>query len=379
MPTLIAIRYYTESTPVLATRDNEPLQDLSTNINTVNAAVDGLTTSFNTLNTDYTTHHKGLGADPNGTPLAGITHQNATATTSGFMSSSQYTKLSLIQDNAQVNALALVEALELVSRGSTTLHRHRNADSNAPDPTPAGVYHDGFMSASQAARLASIAFGAQPQDPEYVAAKPAILHGTTPVGGLYPADAYHKHANQLTVGTPTPSPPPSFSNITSLNIIGAGGLGVGIVSPSPGQANVTLTQAAGPTPTPTPGPTPLPTQDHSYQPVAHFFSVANISGTGTISVPSNFTPIAAWGQTSDNNGFVSQGFTEAGATTPQQGAQVTGNSNAQLSGHFGFGNFGNQLTVTAFTSSGLAYSVNTGAFWITGIMLGYTTAVITFP
>lgn len=369
MPPLIAVRFYTESTPVLASRDNEPLQDLLTNITTVNTAVDGVTTSFNTLNTDYTTHHKGLGADPNGTPQVGVTHQNVTAITPGFMSPAQYTKLTLIQDNAQVNALALVEALELVSRGSTTLHRHRNADSNAPDLTPAGVYHDGFISASQAARLASVAFGAQTRDPDYTAAKNDLLFSTVAPFG---ADARHKHASQLSVSTP---PSSSVPTVTNINLIGAGGLGVVVAPGTPGQATVTLTQAAGPAPTPTPGPTPLPSQDHSYRPEAKFVTLTAANGSPQVITP-GFTPVGVVGIARDPTGYFSFGISDSAS-----GGEIAGDLAANLwTGNFLRG-AGNSLSTTNWTSTSVTLQVTGGSgSWSGGVLvLGYSTQPISFP
>lgn len=139
---LLDIRFYQESTTVIFNRSNEPMEDINNNTLTIdNKAIAARDTAI-TVQTDLSNH---IGQ-------AGIAeHSVATITTSGFISADDKGKLDRIQDQAQLNILAPVDAIELISRKATTLHAH-------PEAT---TVTSGFMSATDNAKLAGIEAGAE--------------------------------------------------------------------------------------------------------------------------------------------------------------------------------------------------------------------------
>jgi len=119
----------------------------------------------------------GSGATANLTsdPVPVPEHADATTGVSGFMPASDKAKLNLIQDGAQLNILAPVDAIELISRKVTTLHSHLLVTTLT----------DGFMSAADKTKLDGVQAGAQVNNISAVDA--ATLTG----GGN--ADALHGH------------------------------------------------------------------------------------------------------------------------------------------------------------------------------------------
>lgn len=139
---LIDIRYYTETTPVIWFRSNEPVEDLNTNILTVDTKAILARDTALTAQTDLGNH----------VGQAGVAeHAVATTAAAGFMSAADTAKLSDIQSQAQLNVLSPVDAIELISGKVTTLHEH-------PLATPT---LDGYMEAADSTKLAGIASGAQ--------------------------------------------------------------------------------------------------------------------------------------------------------------------------------------------------------------------------
>lgn len=163
---LLDIRFYQESTPVQFVRDNEPLEDLNNNILTVDDKAILARDTATTVSTDLG-NHIGQGGVAE--------HAVATTGVAGFMSAADKAKLDLIQDGAQINILAPVDAIELISRGVTTLHSHALA-------TP---LLNGFMSATDKAKLDGIEAGAEVNN---ISDADAI---TLTTGGN--ADALHGH------------------------------------------------------------------------------------------------------------------------------------------------------------------------------------------
>ncbi len=139
---LLDIRFYQEATPVIFFRSNEPIEDLNNNILTVdNKAFLARDTAL-TVQTDLGNHIGQGGVSE---------HADATTGVSGFISAADKAKLNRIQDQAQLNILAPVDAINLISRKVTTLHSH-------PSATPT---LDGFITAADKAKLDGIQAGAQ--------------------------------------------------------------------------------------------------------------------------------------------------------------------------------------------------------------------------
>jgi hypothetical protein len=139
---LLDIRFYAETTPVIWFRSNEPVEDLNNNILTVDDKAILARDTALTAQSDLDDHIGETGVSE---------HAIATTAVAGFMSAADKLKLDGIQANAQLNILAPVDAIELISRKETTLHSH-------PLATPT---LDGFMTAADKVKLDGIEAGAQ--------------------------------------------------------------------------------------------------------------------------------------------------------------------------------------------------------------------------
>jgi hypothetical protein len=164
---LLDVRFYLESTSVIFNRSNEPFEDINNNTLAIdNKAIAARDTAL-TVQTDLG-NHLGQGGV--------LEHAVATLTEAGFMSAADKAKLDRIQEQAQLNILAPVDAIELISRKDTTLHAHPEATTLIP----------GFISAADKGKLDGIASGAQVNN---------ISNGdviTLTTGGN--ADALHGHS-----------------------------------------------------------------------------------------------------------------------------------------------------------------------------------------
>ncbi len=139
---LIDIRFYFEITPVIFNRDNEPFEDANTNTLTVdNKAILARDTAIQ-AQIDLAAHIGQGGTSQ---------HSGAATALSGFLPVADKSKLDAIQNSAQLNILAPVDAIELISRKSTTLHSHILA-------TP---LIDGFVSTVDKIKLDGIEASAQ--------------------------------------------------------------------------------------------------------------------------------------------------------------------------------------------------------------------------
>jgi len=173
---LIDVRYYTNSSRVYFVDDNEPLQDINTNILKVdNKAVLAKNTA-NQVTADFAAHQGGGGT--------GV-HTEATPYTSGFMSAADKVKLDSVAVEAQLNILSPSDALELVSRQATLLHTH-------PAVT---TLTDGFMSSADKTKLNGIEAGAKVNN--ISDANAAILTG----GPSENAESLHTHVVPVFVET----------------------------------------------------------------------------------------------------------------------------------------------------------------------------------
>jgi len=139
---LLSISYYQEDTQVLYVDDMVPLLELNANILTVdNKAILARTTAAAT-EANLAAHVGSIGVSE---------HAVATTTSPGFMSKEDKLKLDGIQENAQINVLSPIDALGLISRKNTTLHRH----------PPATATSGGFISAADKTKLNGIEAGAE--------------------------------------------------------------------------------------------------------------------------------------------------------------------------------------------------------------------------
>ena len=139
---LVDITYLTVETPVFYTRSNEPLTGLNTNILTVDNKAILARNTATTAQTDLDNHVGATGA---------LVHAEATTGVAGFQSPSDKFKLNNIQNQAQLNILAPVDAIELISRKVTTLHEHPIATTAL----------DGYMEQTDKVKLNGIQAGAQ--------------------------------------------------------------------------------------------------------------------------------------------------------------------------------------------------------------------------
>ncbi|MHA2063858.1 MAG: hypothetical protein ACXABY_05665 [Candidatus Thorarchaeota archaeon] len=134
---LLDIRFYFESTPVLWNRDNEPLEDL--NENTLRIDDKAILARDTALQAQADlVAHIGQGGVPE--------HADGTTSVSGFLSAADKAKLDLVQDKAQLNILAPVDAIDLISRKATTLHNHTLATTTV----------NGFLSVPDKVKLGTI-------------------------------------------------------------------------------------------------------------------------------------------------------------------------------------------------------------------------------
>ena len=138
---LVDIRYYTNTSDVYFVTDNEPIEDLNTNILTVDDKAIFARDIAQQAATDFAAHQGGGGA--------GV-HGPATPSVAGFMSAADKNKLDGIQAGASVNIISPTDALELVGKGETKLHKHPIVTST----------RQGFMSAAQITKLSGIETGA---------------------------------------------------------------------------------------------------------------------------------------------------------------------------------------------------------------------------
>lgn len=139
---LTDIRFLEDSTPVIYFRGNEPFEDLNTNVLLVDAKAILARTTADTAQTDLATH---IGQ-------GGIAeHAAATTSSAGFMTAANKAKIDSIQAEAQLNILAPVDAIELVSRKATTLHTHPLSTTSL----------DGLMAIADKVKLNGIQSGAQ--------------------------------------------------------------------------------------------------------------------------------------------------------------------------------------------------------------------------
>jgi hypothetical protein len=117
---LLNISYYTNTSEIYFVEDNRPVVDLNKNILTVdNKAILAKTTAVQ-AQTDFAAHQGGGGS--------GV-HGLATPSVAGFMSAADKIKIDGIQAGASVNIISPTDALELVGKGITTLHRHPVVDT----------------------------------------------------------------------------------------------------------------------------------------------------------------------------------------------------------------------------------------------------------
>lgn len=139
---LADIRFFTVESPVIFNRDNDPFNNLNNNSLIVdNKAILARDTAVQ-AQIDLAAHI-GTGGVPE--------HAGATPALSGFLPTADKTKLDFIQAGAQLNILAPVDAIELISRKPTTLHKH----------LPATAVNDGFLSAVAKTKLDTIELAAQ--------------------------------------------------------------------------------------------------------------------------------------------------------------------------------------------------------------------------
>lgn len=134
---LLDIRYYFESTPVVFNRSNEPVEDLNNNTLTIDNKAIAARDLALSVSATLAGHIGQQGPTE---------HADATTSVAGFMPPEDKAKLDNIQPNAQINILAPVDALELVSRKITTLHAHPPATTTTP----------GFLTAADKAKLNGI-------------------------------------------------------------------------------------------------------------------------------------------------------------------------------------------------------------------------------
>lgn len=136
------IRYYTRTSEILFTADNEPVEDLNDNTLTVDNKAIGARDLADDVTTDLAAHIGGIGV---------AEHGESTLSDSGFMSAGEKSKLDRIDSEAQVNVLSIVDALELVGGGATSQHLHPNVTDSV----------DGFMTAVLKSKLNTIESGAE--------------------------------------------------------------------------------------------------------------------------------------------------------------------------------------------------------------------------
>jgi len=117
----------------------------------------------------------GATATTSAAPVDVPEHADATSGSSGFMSSADYVKLSRVQNEAQLNVMSPLDAIELISRKSTTLHRHIAATTSV----------DGFLTAANKTKLDSVETGAEVNNI-------SDANATTLTNGSN-ADALHSH------------------------------------------------------------------------------------------------------------------------------------------------------------------------------------------
>ncbi|MHA2063857.1 MAG: hypothetical protein ACXABY_05660 [Candidatus Thorarchaeota archaeon] len=163
---LADIRLYTVESPVIFNRDNDPFTDLNNNTLLVDDKAILARDTASQAQIDLA-GHIGQG---------GIAeHSDATPALSGFLSNSDKSKLDLVQSGAQLNILAPVDAINLISRKATTLHRHLIATT----------LNEGFMSIADKIKLNGIAPGAQVN-------RLSVSNATTLTDGSN-ADSLHTH------------------------------------------------------------------------------------------------------------------------------------------------------------------------------------------
>ena len=139
---LLDIRYYAESTTVIFNRSNEPIEDINNNTLTVDNKAIAARDLALSVSTTLAAHIGQQGPSE---------HADVTDSVAGFMPPVTKAKLDNIQAGAQINILAPVDALELVSRKVTTLHLHPPATTTTP----------GFLTAGDKGKLDGIEAGAQ--------------------------------------------------------------------------------------------------------------------------------------------------------------------------------------------------------------------------
>jgi len=116
---LIDIRFYTNASDVYFVEDNEPIEDLNTNLLIVDNKAILAKDTAQQAQTDFAAHQGGGGSGA---------HGPATTTVAGFMTVADKIKLDSIQTGASVNTISAPDAIELVGKGETELHRHPNGD-----------------------------------------------------------------------------------------------------------------------------------------------------------------------------------------------------------------------------------------------------------
>lgn len=139
---LLDVRFYQEATQVVWFHSNEPYEDINNNILTVDAKAIAARDTALTVQSDLSGHVGQSGVSE---------HAVGTTSVAGFISAADKAKLDRIQEQAQLNILAPVDALELISRGPTTSHAH----------VAATITTSGFITAADKGKLDGIAAGAE--------------------------------------------------------------------------------------------------------------------------------------------------------------------------------------------------------------------------
>jgi hypothetical protein len=173
---LIDIRFYTQTSDVDFVQDNEPVQDLNTNVLIIDDKAILARNTATQADTDFTAH-QGAG---------GPIHANGTTLVAGFLSVADKVKLDQIDTEAQLNILPPTDALELVGRGTTVLHEHPEVTDSA----------GGYMSVSLKSKLDGIQTGAQVNN---ITQPQADL--LTAIGGVQDANSLHSHVTPVFVET----------------------------------------------------------------------------------------------------------------------------------------------------------------------------------